>query len=190
MEEHKSLEKLFKDKIFRIPDYQRGYAWQSNHLTAFWEDLINLPEESLHYTGVLTLKAIPATEIARDSREFWLVEDHSYQIFHIVDGQQRLTTFVILLQAFVDVVKSLPENRQLEDNDIYITDSLTVAHVVEKFLYKTRPRGDLYRTYKFGYDADNPSDEYLRHRILNEEGTGTVSETFYTLNLDLSLIHI
>lgn len=27
MEEPKSLDSLFKEKIFRIPDYQRGYAW-------------------------------------------------------------------------------------------------------------------------------------------------------------------
>ena len=33
----------FQNKIYRIPDYQRGYAWQD--LTAlwdFWEDVINL----------------------------------------------------------------------------------------------------------------------------------------------------
>lgn len=29
MEKPISLERLFKEKIFRIPDYQRGYAWQS-----------------------------------------------------------------------------------------------------------------------------------------------------------------
>ena len=38
------LESLFKEKIFRIPDYQSGYAWQEEHFQAFWEDLVNLPE--------------------------------------------------------------------------------------------------------------------------------------------------
>ena len=52
----KSLDSLFKEKLFRIPDYQRGYAWQLNQLTAFWEDLVNLPAARSHYTGVLTLK--------------------------------------------------------------------------------------------------------------------------------------
>ena len=51
------------------------------------------------------------------------------------------------------------------------------------FYVATKPRGDFYRTYKFWYDTDNPSDEFLRHRILNEAGQGTVQETFYTLNL-------
>lgn len=183
MDEPKSLDQLFSKKIFRIPDYQRGYAWQLNHLTAFWEDLVNLPDSRSHYTGVLTLKAIPEGDVKPDWREFWLVEDHSYHLYHIVDGQQRLTTFVILLQAFVDFVKQLPENADLDEGEIYITDSLTVADVVEKYLFKIKPRGDQYRTYKFGYEEDNPSDEYLRYRILNQEGPGTVHETFYTLNL-------
>ena len=142
-----------------------------------------MPDSRSHYTGVLTLKAIPNGEVKPNSKEFWLVDDHSYHLYHIVDGQQRLTTFVILLQAFVDFVKQLPENTELEDKDIYITDSLTVADVVEKYLFKIKPRGDQFRTYKFGYEEDNPSDEYLRYRVLNEEGPGTVSETFYTLNL-------
>jgi hypothetical protein len=46
-----------------------------------------------------------------------------------------------------------------------------------------KPTGDHFRTYKFGYTADNPSYEYLRYRILDEPGSGQVQETFYTLNL-------
>src|SRR5258707_470769 len=109
MEEPKSLDSLFKEKIFRIPDYQRGYAWQPEQLKDFWEDLVNLSEKRSHYTGVLTLKLLPAAETSEDQKEFWLVEDHSYSVYHIVDGQQRLTTFVIFLQAFVDLCKTLPE---------------------------------------------------------------------------------
>ena len=46
-----------------------------------------------------------------------------------------------------------------------------------------KPAGEAFRTYKFGYSADNPSDEYMRYRILGEDGAGSVLETFYTLNL-------
>ena len=89
MEEPKSLDSLFKEKIFRIPDYQRGYAWQPEQLKAFWEDLINLTEGRSHYTGVLTLKPISPAEITASDKEFWLVEDYSYKLYNIVDGQQR-----------------------------------------------------------------------------------------------------
>ena len=79
MAELKSLDDLFKGKIFRIPDYQRGYAWQISHLRDFWEDLINLPHGRSHYTGVLTLKDV-SSEISEEDNEYWLIEDRSYKM--------------------------------------------------------------------------------------------------------------
>lgn len=183
MEEPKSLDSLFKEKIFRIPDYQRGYAWQREQLKDFWEDLINLPEDRSHYTGVLTLKETPAKEIKESDKEFWLIEDYSYKLYHIVDGQQRMTTFIIFLQAFVDLFKSLPENKRKSDESIYISETLSVSAIQSKYLFMNKPTGDHFRTYKFGYTVDNPSYEYLRYRILGEPGPGSIHETFYTLNL-------
>ncbi len=183
MDEPKSLDSLFNQKIFRIPDYQRGYAWQREQLKAFWEDLVNLSNGRSHYTGVLTLKEIPSRQISDEEKEFWLVDDHSYKVYHIVDGQQRLTTFTIFVQSFVDFVKGLPDNQGKPDEEIYLTDTQNVADVQSRFLFKIKPTGDQFRTYKFGYTKDNPSYEYLRHRILGETGGGSVQETFYTLNL-------
>lgn len=183
MDEPKSLDSLFKEKIFRIPDYQRGYAWRGEQLKAFWEDLLNLPSDHSHYTGVLTLKEIPANEIADSDKEFWLVDDHSYHVYHVVDGQQRLTTFIIFLQALVDFYKTLPENKDKPEERLYISESLNLADLQSRYLFKIKPTGDKFRTYKFGYTRDNPSYDYLRFQILGEEGGGSVQETFYTLNL-------
>lgn len=184
MDEPISLDNLFKDKIFRIPDYQRGYAWQKSQLKDFWEDLINLSESRSHYTGVLTLKELSNSEVKEMENEYWLIEDHSYKLYHIVDGQQRLTTFVIFLQAFINFIKELPENINKEETEIFITGSLTLQSVMEKYLFKINPSGNNYRTYKFGYAVDNPSYEYLRYKIFKEEGAGSYEETFYTLNLN------
>jgi uncharacterized protein with ParB-like and HNH nuclease domain len=181
MHEPTPLDSLFKEKIFRIPDYQRGYAWQRDQLKAFWEDLVNLSDGRSHYTGVLTLTEIP--QVAEADKEFWLVDDHSYRVYHIVDGQQRLTTFIIFVKAFVDFVKSVPENQGKADDEIYLSDTQSVADVQQRFLFKVKPTGDQFRTYKFGYTEDNPSYDYLRHKILGEPGGGSVQETFYTLNL-------
>ncbi|MBN8726123.1 MAG: DUF262 domain-containing protein [Xanthomonadales bacterium] len=183
MDEPKPLDSLFKEKLFRIPDYQRGYAWGREQLDAFWEDLINLPDGRSHYTGVLTLKEIPVSKVDEDAKEFWLVDDHSYKLYHIVDGQQRLTTFTLFLQAFIELLRSLPENKGRTDDAIYLTDTLSIAAVESKFLFEVKPAGKAFRTYKFGYTVDNPSYEYMRYQILGEMGGGTVFETFYTLNL-------
>ena len=182
MEKPKSLDSLFKDKIFRIPDYQRGYAWQKEQLKAFWEDLINLSSDRFHYTGVLTLKQIPDSDVAPESNEFWLVDNQSYHVYQIVDGQQRLTTFIIFLQAFVDVIKQLPKNNGKTDDSIYINDFLRLSDLQIRYLFK-KPPSNLFRTYLFGYEEDNPSDQYFKFRILDEPNAGSVEETFYTLNL-------
>jgi uncharacterized protein with ParB-like and HNH nuclease domain len=183
MDEPKSLDSLFKEKIFRIPDYQRGYAWQKSQLKDFWEDLINLSDGRSHYTGVLTLKQVSLEEVRETDNEYWLIEDYSYKMYHIVDGQQRLTTFIVFLQALIDFVKHLDENAKKKDGAIYITDNLNLEAVIKKYLYETKPNGNQYRTYKFGYTVDNPSYEYLRYKIFNEDGLSSIKETFYTLNL-------
>jgi hypothetical protein len=180
MDQPKSLDSLFKQKIFRIPDYQRGYAWQTEQLKDFWDDLINLSENRSHYTGVLTLKEVT---VSPHQKEHWLVDDHSYHVYHLVDGQQRLTTFVILLEALVEFIRTLPQFEGKPDVDIFVTESLSLRDVTDTYLFKTKPTGDRFRTYKFGYTADNPSYEYLRYKILAEDGSGEIEETFYTLNL-------
>jgi len=183
MDEPKSLDSLFTEKLFRIPDYQRGYAWEHEQLKYFWEDLVNLSDNRSHYTGLITLKQIPTEEIKENDKEYWLVDDHSYKLYHIVDGQQRLTTFIIFLQVFVEFIKKLDENYGKTDDIIFILDSLNVATVQSKYLFKNKPPGDQFRTYKFGYMSDNPSYDYLRYRIFDEVGSGSLQETFYTLNL-------
>ena len=141
MDEPKPLDSLFKEKLFRIPDYQRGYAWGREQLDSFWEDLINLPDGRSHYTGVLTLNEIPSADVQQDDKEFWLVDDHSYKLYHIVDGQQRLTTFTLFLQAFIELLRSLPQNEGQADDAIYLTDTLNIAAVESKFLFKVKPAG-------------------------------------------------
>lgn len=45
MNELQSLSQIFNKRIFRIPDYQRGYAWQGQQLRDFWEDIVNLQSD-------------------------------------------------------------------------------------------------------------------------------------------------
>ena len=56
MSELQSLSIIFQNRLFRIPDYQRGYAWLEPQLRDFWEDLINLQKDRYHYTGLLSIR--------------------------------------------------------------------------------------------------------------------------------------
>ena len=60
-----SLQKLFDETLFRIPDYQRGYSWSQQQLEEFWTDLTILPPNQDHYTGMLYLKKISSSDILK-----------------------------------------------------------------------------------------------------------------------------
>jgi uncharacterized protein with ParB-like and HNH nuclease domain len=183
MSELKSLKSIFKDRIFRIPDYQRGYAWTSRQLLDFWDDLVNLPTDRFHYTGLLSLKKVGKTVWDSWNDERWLIEGRGYEPFHIVDGQQRLTTFVIFIRCISELLRRVPENLDKSDDEIYL-GSFSLKNIKDEYLVVEKPPQFLIRTYKFGYETDNPSFRFLRHRILNEPDSGSIQETFYTLNLE------
>ena len=133
--ELKSLSKIFTEKIFRIPDYQRGYAWQNqtvnNQITGqlvdFWEDLMNLDLKKTHYTGVLTLEKVPLETYRSWSEDWWLINPNgkAHDVFYIVDGQQRLTTIIILIQCILEIV-----------GDKSVLNNTSVADIRKKFIYQ------------------------------------------------------
>ncbi len=84
-----TLNDIVAEGIFRVPDYQRGYAWTERQLEEFWEDVSAVAESGRsHYTGAITVERI-GLDAGMASRE----------CFEVVDGQQRLTTAAILLAA-------------------------------------------------------------------------------------------
>ena len=118
-----SLQKLFNEAIFRIPDYQRGYAWKKQQLEDFWDDLYNLTGNRIHYTGMLSLKQLKVEDCTTWLEEKWILG--TYKPYHVVDGQQRLTTFIILLNSIISLANKL--------NEEYIMDE-RVERIKEKYV--------------------------------------------------------
>ncbi len=172
MNELVSLSDLFNQKIFRIPDYQRGYAWKNQQLEDFWDDLYNLNGERIHYTGMLSLKQLKVEDCITWVEEKWILG--TYKPYHVVDGQQRLTTFIILLNSIIKLADKL--------NEEYIMDE-RVDRIKEKYIVQYN-KGGISKAYKFGYETDNPSFKFMRYKVLGEDYAGSVDETFYTLNLE------
>ena len=179
--ELQSLSVLFQNRLFRIPDYQRGYAWKHEQLVDFWEDLVNLHEDRYHYTGLLSLKSVNRREVKSWQGDEWLL-DIGYKPFHIVDGQQRLTTFSILMNEIVSFVMCMPENKEKSDEDILLGFE-SLKDIKAKYIVRKRPPQNIVTTYLFGYETDNPSADYLKYKVFNEPFGGTVLETYYTKNL-------
>lgn len=88
-----TLEGLLSGRLLRVPDYQRGYAWESLQRTELLEDLELLGPGREHYTGTVVLHEVDPKNRRMDS------EGKSYGVHDVVDGQQRLTTLLILLDA-------------------------------------------------------------------------------------------
>ncbi len=90
-----SVGDLFKRGIFTIPDYQRSYSWDKEQWRDLWEDLGEglLNPDSPHFIGTIVLR-----DTCEDRTD---TSDRPLGVFHVVDGQQRLTTLVLLgLAAF------------------------------------------------------------------------------------------
>lgn len=87
-----TVEQIFSERLLLIPDYQRGYAWDRGNLLEFTDDLELLPPDRSHYTGTIILD-LTQSERRRDA------EGGSYEVVDVVDGQQRLTTIVLFLNA-------------------------------------------------------------------------------------------
>lgn len=181
MSELQSISQIFQKRIFRIPDYQRGYAWQDAQLCDFWEDVVNLQTDRYHYTGLLSLKVMNRVDSLKIGNDAWLLQK-GFKVNQIVDGQQRLTTFVILLNEIIEFVRRLPENDRKTEDEIYLGVE-SIKDIRAQYISQKRPPDGMIITYMFGYEKDNPSEKYLRHRILGEPYGGTLKETYYTKNL-------
>ncbi len=112
---------FFKTDFSEFQTIREVYAWQQSQLIDFWDDLVNLQDGRYHYTGLLSLKNLKSSETTSWGSDLWMVSK-GFKPCHIVDGQQRLTTFVILLNEIVEYSRTLEENEDLSDQNIVLGD--------------------------------------------------------------------
>lgn len=80
-----TLSKIFTERLLRIPDYQRGYAWTEPQWQDFWNDLLQIEGENNHYTGVLTLELTPKEDWINWVDDAWIINNKGFEPFFIVD---------------------------------------------------------------------------------------------------------
>lgn len=169
-----SLNELFNTKFFRIPDFQRGYSWEKSQLEDFWADLENLKDRKFHYTGLLTIEPVIQEQVEKDDKwqdDLWLFEK-GFNAYYLIDGQQRITTSIILINEILNKV----------NGDIFFN---TKEFWIKKFLYESYNNN--YKSYVFGYEKDNPSDEFFKTKILDQKSSRSdkvPDSTLYTMNLE------
>jgi len=120
------LEFIKKSNQFSIPIYQRLFSWTEKECERLWNDIIT--------TG--SKKDIPSHFIG----SIMYIESDLFQIIHpepllVIDGQQRLTTVSLLLEALA---------RKIGDNEII--DGFSERKIRNYYLVNSLEEGD--RKYK------------------------------------------
>lgn len=135
---------------FMVPLYQRKYQWADNRLEPFWDDVEAKAAEVLegesrfqHYMGALILAPIgEGSKIGVTPR------------VQVVDGQQRLTTFQLLLAAIREVARK----HKCEDIIAYVQD----------YLFNPLKSKDTDPLTRFKL-TPTPADQEVFHYILDNE---------------------
>ena len=143
-----SIKKLFEDKKsdFLIPDYQRPYAWTDVECQTLWDDIFEF--------------AFPGDDVSKfnSDEEYYLGPIVTFKNDdgkkEIIDGQQRLTTLMLLLRAFYSKFGNMKDEKSLQTKDI-----------ISKCIWKTdefgKPDMDELKI-DSEVATDNDKDEFLK----------------------------
>ena len=166
------LPELFANMAFRIPRYQRGYAWGEKQWDDLWDDIMEIEKDNdgeyrRHYTGTIALKEIAKKEIPEE--ELWL-KNKGTSFFDVVDGQQRLTTIMILLY---EIIRAYDDQYPEE-----------LEKLQEKYLFE-RKKGTGFKVYLFSYKREDQNRQFLLNKIYEDdtEILPTNYRNVYTNNL-------
>lgn len=105
-----------------IPVYQRKYDWKIENCRQLYEDLkkVFYDGRSSHFFGSIVSQVIP---------------DGSKIEFHIIDGQQRLTTVTLLLLAICNMVRA----GKVKSGEEALDDQIMERFIIAKWAKKRRP---------------------------------------------------
>ena len=98
---------LGNEKLF-IPEYQRGYSWEETQLDDFWIDLIEIYQEKTrdeHFLGQVVIH-----KNKEDGKRY------------IIDGQQRISTTIILLDILRTKFKEIADSTNNNDANDDVED--------------------------------------------------------------------
>lgn len=97
----------YTNKTYVIPEYQRPYRWEENECDTLWTDVVNF------YTALKEPKA---------PQEYFLgtivtcTDEYNANEIDIIDGQQRITSLLLLLRAFRKKLQEMQEDAPSDDN--------------------------------------------------------------------------
>jgi len=110
--DQKSIKDLFQNNKadFLIPDYQRPYAWENTECQTLWDDIFNFAFPDNDYSKFDSSKDEyflgPVVTFKNDKGQM-----------EIIDGQQRLTTLMLLLRAFYSMFDNMQDPQSIKTRE-------------------------------------------------------------------------
>lgn len=114
---------------YSIPDYQRDYEWKNSETSTLFDDISALMKDSKntpHFIGAIVTIPFEKDYSTNKSINF---DDYSIDlsnIKHVIDGQQRLTTFCLLIAALRNVI--------MTDDSIISDKKQTYGQLLNRYL--------------------------------------------------------
>ena len=108
-----------KEPLYLIPIYQRPFAWERKHIEDFYYDIKNVLDKNIknYIFGTVYLAKVKKEELKDKKFVIDEVDDKinekdtlNKDIYLVIDGQQRLITMWLFLNALKDKVGSLDYN--------------------------------------------------------------------------------
>ena len=96
---HVTLAQLIQGRLFRIPQYQRTYSWHSRQRQEMFGDIQRIHDQGKDRSHFMAT----VVGLRRQARTIMTEEHH---VVEIVDGQQRITTLILLLKAITEAIDS------------------------------------------------------------------------------------
>ena len=121
-----SIYNLLKENYFIIPPNQREYKWATSELQKLWDDILLCIKTDLKKSSLRKLGHFMGAVVVTGSRG-----PGASTRLNIIDGQQRITTFVILAAAIKDVLSETIERgeNQLDEYDRPFSDMIAGSEI-------------------------------------------------------------
>ena len=140
-------------KHYKVPPFQRRYRWASDQWTSYWR---TIQAQCTQIDGDDDTRTFLGSIVTKKTREF----SNGATNWLLIDGQQRITTTLIILAALRDIAASSGDQRQAELIDLQLLKNPYLDDAPYR-LEPTKPdRPALYAIYEGQASTDNIGRAY------------------------------
>ena len=141
-----------QNKKIIIPDYQRPYKWNEEKCETLWNDIENFAQTDAKIGSDYFLGTIVS----------YINQDENQEI---IDGQQRLTSFTLLLRAFYRKLEEMNEDKEV----VYLRERITPC---------------IWKVNRLSGEISDKKDVHIRSEVATEDDNDTFHKILETGYID------